>query len=57
MATNIAQPGSSTPSSSTPGVLRLREPKVFSGADETEVEDWFTHYQLVHERLTKLHGL
>ncbi|XP_075722749.1 uncharacterized protein LOC142765522 [Rhipicephalus microplus] len=30
-----------------PGHPTLREPKVFSGADGTDVEDWLEHYELV----------
>lgn len=30
-----------------PGHPRLRDPKVFSGADGTDVEDWLERYELV----------
>lgn len=47
MTTNNRQHGPPTSSYSTPGIPRLQEPKVFGGTDETDVEDWFTHYELV----------
>lgn len=47
MTTNVDQPAPSAQSGSGTGVPRLRDPKVFSGAGETDVEDWFTNYELV----------
>lgn len=47
MTDHANPPAPSSLSVTCTGLPRLRDPKVFSGADETDVEDWLDHYELV----------